>query len=42
MGGFSKSNCIIFVTDPDGTLIELVQSPADPERLPLQPDDLER
>ncbi len=32
----------LFVTDPDGTLIELVQSPADPTRLPLQPDDLER
>lgn len=32
----------LFVADPDGTLIELIESPADPARLPLQPDDLER
>jgi glyoxylase I family protein len=42
VGDVSGPNCIIFVTDPDGTLIELVQSPADPTRLPLQPDDLVR
>jgi glyoxylase I family protein len=42
LGSFSDSNCVVFVADPDGTLIELVQSPADPKRLPLQPDDLER
>ncbi len=32
----------LFATDPDGTLLEFVQSPADPTRLPLQPDNLER
>lgn len=42
VGSSSDSTCIVFVADPDGTLIELVQSPADPRRLPLQPDDLER
>lgn len=42
IGEFSGTSSVIFVTDPDGCLIELVQSPADPKRLPLQPDDLER
>jgi glyoxylase I family protein len=42
MGDPAGSAAAIFATDPDGTLIELVQSPADPKRLPLQPDDLER
>lgn len=42
VGDPSKTSCVIFATDPDGCLIELVQSPADPKRLPLQPDDLER
>jgi len=42
MGDVAGPNAVVFATDPDGTLIELVQSPVDPKRLPLQPDDLER
>ncbi len=42
LGQFDDPVVVIMVTDPDGTLIELVQSPADPTRLPMQPDDLER
>ena len=42
MGAVEGPSVAIFVADPDGTLIELVQSPADPKRLPLQPADLER
>ena len=42
LGAYSDPTCVVFVADPDGTLIELVQSPSDPKHLPFQPDDLER
>ena len=42
VGTPDDKSCVVFVTDPDGCLIELVQSPADPTRLPLQPPDLVR
>ena len=42
LGDFGDPVVALFVTDPDGTLIELIESPMDPTRLPMQPDDLER
>jgi glyoxylase I family protein len=42
MGDPDGPSAAVFATDPDGTLIELVQAPVDPTRLPLQPDDLVR
>ncbi len=42
MGDLEGPSAAVFATDPDGTLIELVQAPVDPKRLPLQPDNLER
>jgi catechol 2,3-dioxygenase-like lactoylglutathione lyase family enzyme len=40
LGSFGDPVVAIFVTDPDGTLIELVQSPADPTRLPMVPEGM--
>lgn len=42
MGETVGPSAAIFATDPDGTLLELVQAPVDPTKLPMQPDDLER
>lgn len=41
LGRFGDPVVAIFVTDPDGTLIELVQSPADPKRLPTVPEGMQ-